>query len=254
MCGGTGPAARKSGGCRGLSPRVRGNLRNGKGGKERSGSIPACAGEPMTVHPFQGATKVYPRVCGGTHTTSRRSGKPWGLSPRVRGNRGRRKPQNEMGRSIPACAGEPRRESGRPASLAVYPRVCGGTAPPAATSSLRRGLSPRVRGNPSPVRDRSDSNGSIPACAGEPAERAGAGYSVEVYPRVCGGTSMRPRTSRPGRGLSPRVRGNRVACFLESVGIGSIPACAGEPGRPFALRQTQTVYPRVCGGTILECS
>ena len=33
------------------------------------------------------------------------------------------------------------------------------------------------------------------------------------------------------------------------VGMGSIPACAGEPGCPELARQGYKVYPRVCGGT-----
>ena len=99
----------------------------------------------------QSWARVYPRVCGGTMTTS--SAIPfrfcWG--------------------SIPACAGEPQekhvttsaildglspRVRGNPTRLTygldnheVYPRVCGGTAPPFVSVNTRAGLSPRVRGN-----------------------------------------------------------------------------------------------------------
>ena len=51
-------------------------------------------------------------------------------------------------RSIPACAGEPEPHQDDLDRIAVYPRVCGGTA---STETMRRdnkGLSPRVRGNP----------------------------------------------------------------------------------------------------------
>ena len=70
----------------------------------------------------------------------------------------------------------------------------------------------------------------------------------------CGGKSLLPLcVSRPAMhsdpGLSPRVR--------ESLGHGSIPACAGEPGLPTGSipacapfrRGGSWVYPRVCGGT-----
>ena len=52
--------------------------------------------------------------------------------------------------------------------------------------------------------------GSIPACAGEPAGRRWRVSQHRVYPRVCGGTWYRKRFKESLRGLSPRVRGNRV--------------------------------------------
>ena len=54
------------------------------------------------------------------------------------------------------------------ARRAVYPRVCGGTRPRTGNGPPPPGLSPRVRGNPSPDRERAAAAGSIPACAGEP--------------------------------------------------------------------------------------
>ena len=50
----------------------------------------------------------------------------------------------------------------------VYPRVCGGTAEGGSNSAQRRGLSPRVRGNPVPGESGLVLRRSIPACAGEP--------------------------------------------------------------------------------------
>ena len=171
------------------------------------GSIPAGAGEPDRVG-IDRTLGVYPRGCGGTcrFCRARSCGgtgcADWrglGLSPRVRGNLDRhprgseparfgrnmtalrgsipagscrhssRSPDEVAGGSIPAGAGEP-------ASLVcciVYPRGCGGTDVDADRS---RGLSPRVRGNPSPRRGRRchpnrrtvRPEGSIPAGAGEP--------------------------------------------------------------------------------------
>ena len=72
----------------------------------------------------------------------------YGLSPRVRGNLGQPLARFGIVGSIPACAGEPYVIHQPLLRLAVYPRVCGGTADihPAATE--QQGLSPRVRGNP----------------------------------------------------------------------------------------------------------
>ena len=50
----------------GLSPRVRGNLREFQVQEIAKGSIPACAGEPRSPEPDIYRVWVYPRVCGGT--------------------------------------------------------------------------------------------------------------------------------------------------------------------------------------------
>ena len=70
-----------------------------------------------------------------------------GLSPRVRGNRALCRNRHSPVGSIPACAGEPAAMAFAIAHLAVYPRVCGGTAGRATVPMPRSGLSPRVRGN-----------------------------------------------------------------------------------------------------------
>ena len=57
-----------------------------------------------------------------------------------------------------------------------------------ATISSQRGLSPRVRGNPSGLATWLFEKRSIPACAGEPLPLRAPGTAMTVYPRVCGGT------------------------------------------------------------------
>ena len=151
--------------------------------------------------------------------------------------------------SIPACAGEPSATTSSPTPQAVYPRVCGGTTRCAATAKEADGLSPRVRGNPCPVGAVTRQNGSIPACAGEPAGAAVEVMAVMVYPRVCGGTSAALVLPRSVPGLSPRVRGNPSGRRSWLRPDGSIPACAGEPPAKEKKYACASVYPRVCGGT-----
>ena len=91
--------------------------------------------------------------------------------------------------------------------------------------------------------------GSIPACAGEPLPTSPRIRTRKVYPRVCGGTAERMRTYWNVAGLSPRVRGNRLAPAVLSHLRGSIPACAGEPRQFSGTTGELEVYPRVCGGT-----
>ena len=67
---------------------------------------------------------------------------------------------------------------------------------------------------------------------------------------MCGGTPTPVPSVFCRSGLSPRVRGNLMPQFKERTRFGSIPACAGEPRIHGAPRRQNTVYPRVCGGTV----
>ena len=207
----------------GLSPRVRGNLRESAprliqvrsipactgeplwpedGAKVPLWSIPACTGEPGLDRPTAFVTEVYPRVYGGTRGEGKQGGGGCGLSPRVRGN-----PQTM-------------RLSGWENGLS--PRVRGN--PQARPDGTSMGLSPRVRGNHA-----NTCHGSIPACTGEPSRLCKNHRAPRVYPRVYGGTKRTRRIGDNPMGLSPRVRGNLFEIAL-SVGLrGSIPACTGEP-------------------------
>ena len=127
--------------------------------------------------------------------------------------------------------------------------MCGGTSAGICQGVLPGGLSPRVRGNPTPPSDAPEGRRSIPACAGEPDSPARITPAERVYPRVCGGT-VNAGAGRPGRGgLSPRVRGNLIPAVTQMNDFGSIPACAGEPHRRNCSSYCPSVYPRVCGGT-----
>ena len=249
MCGGTDVAGLSMLGRAGLSPRVRGNLVLAAAGGNGVGSIPACAGEPTTAGPFTRRWTVYPRVCGGTsHSGHCRLCHP-GLSPRVRGNQSGPAPHFLRVGSIPACAGEPIRTPAGRSTGKVYPRVCGGTNQRKGNRTLEEGLSPRVRGNLQVRIGQSVKMGSIPACAGEPFRVVPRSEMAQVYPRVCGGTSMSSAGVDKVCGLSPRVRGNPLNGGVVGRVGRSIPACAGEPVQEMQRLPIRWVYPRVCGGT-----
>ena len=130
----------------GLSPRVRGILRDGVVWRRAVGSIPACTGNPWPPGPGCGPAPVYPRVYG----ESRRADKPrdciHGLSPRVRGIRHCSSSTSGGRGSIPACTGNPWTGSVCARSRRVYPRVYGESRRRLLIRSLICGLSPRVRG------------------------------------------------------------------------------------------------------------
>ena len=133
---------------RGLSPHVRGNPAGGSGGGSGAGSIPACTGKPRSTplwHPLAG---VYPRMYGETAADDRHVRRGAGLSPHVRGNRGRHSTSRFLRRSIPACTGKPNLPGAQSDGHTVYPRMYGETLPRRWTTWLTPGLSPHVRGNP----------------------------------------------------------------------------------------------------------
>ena len=249
VCGGTGLGLSFPYASPGLSPRVRGNRRPPSWTALLTRSIPACAGEPGNAGAGGRQRKVYPRVCGGTFKRLVRRIETVGLSPRVRGNPLPTRAPGETVGSIPACAGEPACRSSASAFSRVYPRVCGGTFKRLVRRIETVGLSPRVRGNHARRWNQCGWIGSIPACAGEPIQRTGNPAYAPVYPRVCGGTVKYSPPLRSIGGLSPRVRGNLPAHTVSEDGIGSIPACAGEPAAGRPARGRHRVYPRVCGGT-----
>jgi len=193
----------------GLSPRVRGNLALIGWILLWERSIPARAGEPTRDRRGSRSARVYPRACGGTGQGSGAIRNRQGLSPRVRGNRSLRSSLRWCRGSIPARAGEPIRSVVKLGNTSVYPRACGGTTIYGQPFYPPMGLSPRVRGNPTPWH--------TSTC------------SETVYPRACGGTTGMRRRPVVQQGLSPRVRGNHWPLSLSMPMPGSIPARAGEP-------------------------
>ena len=167
VCGGNRCAAWGQAESSGLSPRVRGKPRQRRLQRQLRGSIPACAGETSSPALWSCLPGVYPRVCGGNANKVKHQHYGEGLSPRVRGKRGRGNQGRRRSGSIPACAGEAFRRPFVREVCRVYPRVCGGS-PCWSTSTARQwGLSPRVRGKPERNAPEIQDYRSIPACAGE---------------------------------------------------------------------------------------
>ena len=138
-------------------------------------------------------------------------------------------------RSIPACAGEPLGPEFIETFLMsmVYPRVCGGTLFGVHRSAICHSRSiPACAGEPRSSTTPRCCQKVYPRVCGEPESQTTGYSSRKVYPRVCGGTSERVQAASLAVGLSPRVRGNLWRTSLAPGRGGSIPACAGEPGKP----------------------
>jgi hypothetical protein len=111
------------------------------------GVHPACAGEPSALATPEAWRWVHPRVCGGAKSFNWTKSRWTGPSPRVRGSRYLRYTRPPKPGSIPACAGEPHRQSAPDCSSRVHPRVCGGANIKGVTIGQATGPSPRVRGS-----------------------------------------------------------------------------------------------------------
>ena len=106
-----------------------------------------------------------------------------------------------------------------------------------------------MRGNRTVVPRTSRHVGSIPARAGKPAPARAWLACCEVYPRACGETGQVVDEILTSRGLSPRMRGNRMHDTMFPNRDGSIPARAGKPRAAPTPRSCRQVYPRACGET-----
>ena len=149
----------------------------------------------------------------------------------MRGNPKKVLPALARTRSIPAHAGQPVCRKARIDHAEVYPRACGATMRWQRGERGVEGLSPRMRGNRTPMSANPTFRRSIPAHAGQPAADSSPGISFWVYPRACGATASNTAKKSARRGLSPRMRGNLAPESKPTVVAGSIPAHAGQPNR-----------------------
>ena len=232
---------------RGPSPRVRGSRSGTDPAISCIGSIPACAGKPVSGFSRSAKARVHPRVCGEALPRVGFQSVATGPSPRVRGSRVDLGDDLIRAGSIPACAGKPLAAACAARSGEVHPRVCGEAGTGFFLTPFSPGPSPRVRGSPVKVSTCAHPAGSIPACAGKPQAAAADARMAAVHPRVCGEAPRLFPLLRPYHGPSPRVRGSRRCASPSGARPGSIPACAGKPDAFVAGSAVSRVHPRVCG-------
>ena len=138
---------------------------------------------------------------------------------------------------------------------------------------MARGLSPLARGNHDVSVPITQTQGPIPARAGEPGADLVLDSFGGAYPRSRGGTTVKGELLWPEMGLSPLARGNPAidAWFQSSIGLsplargnperpatsrasrGPIPARAGEPWAGTMQCASSWAYPRSRGGTTRGC-
>ena len=133
-------------GAGGRSPRARGRPQVSGSKINRCGSIPACAGETSSMPSAPNTIQVDPRVRGGDSRRSSPAPGARGRSPRARGRQAPRISRIFVGGSIPACAGETKKNVAANLEAKVDPRVRGGDVDALLRIDRGAGRSPRARG------------------------------------------------------------------------------------------------------------
>ena len=95
-----------------------------------------------------------------------------------------------------------------------------------------------------------DTTGPIPARAGEPYTVVSGDRLTRAYPRSRGGTNDNSANMTIFGGLSPLARGNLTVVNAPVLGVGPIPARAGEPSSSAIFCCWARAYPRSRGGTM----
>ena len=176
--------------------------------------------------------------------------RPYGPSPRLRGKPADPPPRQPPQGSIPAPAGETRSVALVMSGTRVHPRACGGNFLLSGVPPSCGGPSPRLRGKHLLATIKRTGKRSIPAPAGETDKLARKRLCRQVHPRACGGNANRLEGVVTDKGPSPRLRGKQVAGQDEKLGMGSIPAPAGETVKWESALINVQVHPRACGGNM----
>ena len=207
--GETHAAIRSSTQSKGLSPRSRGNHREG--------------GLRVDI------VVDYPRVHGETYNCDSILFRCRGLSPRSRGNLLLQIAWWCVSWTIPAFTGKPLGGPGAIQQDGDYPRVHGKPRPVVGLVASR--------------------DGTIPAFTGKPMRLKPRRSLRRDYPRVHGETQASLVAGFQWRGLSPRSRGNRYGPLRISDLKRTIPAFTGKPSGIPSVFVASGDYPRVHGET-----
>ena len=153
----------------------------------------------------------------------------------------------DLGRFIPACAGNTRRAGWMVIQPSVHPRMRGEHPPPPRKFDGSSGSSPHARGTRALQRPAGAGHRFIPACAGN---TTGVSSNVElaaVHPRMRGEHWQATSCGKRCSGSSPHARGTPIANIGLTNTIRFIPACAGNTSRPANGRLQAPVHPRMRG-------
>ena len=231
----------------GSSPRMRGTPAIHIVTEVLFGIIPAYAGNTSDINTCTFTGRDHPRVCGEHHWSTSWLCRRSGSSPRMRGTRCRRTVRGSRARIIPAYAGNTSLIPTESASSRDHPRVCGEHEVSFPSSSNMPGSSPRMRGTHRLETPCVQSDGIIPAYAGNTNLCPSMASMLRDHPRVCGEHGMADIGDAFNSGSSPRMRGTPNGMRRNAIGCGIIPAYAGNTSPVLRRCFWPRDHPRVCG-------
>ena len=240
----------------GPSPLARGKLVIGQVVDRRQGTIPARAGETWRWRRTRAPARDHPRSRGGNLSGQERKHLPAGPSPLARGKQLQLDRYIDDAGTIPARAGETKRTSTASSPPRDHPRSRGGNHVLAGQRAECNGPSPLARGKLKSLPNELFMLGTIPARAGETWQCQGGGAVDRDHPRSRGGNRA-TSYGVPGRwGPSPLARGKLLGIAFFQVGVGTIPARAGETRTGASSLGRVRDHPRSRGGNrdLSNCS
>ena len=232
---------------RGPSPLTRGSLVVGVDHEDKTGSIPAHAGQPISRSFPHGTRRVHPRSRGAANMPDMPVTMAPGPSPLTRGSRDRAAGRAVALGSIPAHAGQPQRLPQLVRGSGVHPRSRGAANDYSGMRLDALGPSPLTRGSPPSPSAACWPPGSIPAHAGQPSKTHFWFSLMKVHPRSRGAAWQHAGLVQDVEGPSPLTRGSRHDTGAETWHVGSIPAHAGQPLSASRQARLFWVHPRSRG-------
>ena len=216
----------------GSSPRMRGTLRGPERVRRQRGIIPAHAGNTRSLIAGMAVRRDHPRACGEHDGFDPAFDAHSGSSPRMRGTPKMKRMICFMTGIIPAHAGN----TGLSKRLALcrrdHPRACGEHYAYDSADITGMGSSPRMRGTPYVALQYECGGGIIPAHAGNTMRVPVGAELNRDHPRACGEHSISAVMRLIFLGSSPRMRGTPVHVPKSPLGLGIIPAHAGNTPTP----------------------
>ena len=170
----------------GSPPRVRGKEPTRRQGRAKRRITPACAGKSPKIAGGGSVRQDHPRVCGEKKAYKDGKEEGEGSPPRVRGKVLHCKPAAASMRITPAHAGKRIKLRKRHSICGDHPRACGEKTMRFIIASTVSGSPPRVRGKEKTPVGHLPDLGITPAYAGKRWRGFARCQNVRDHPRVCG--------------------------------------------------------------------
>ena len=231
----------------GSSPHMRGTLNRLWPQLNVWGIIPAYAGNTRIAIELGGLYGDHPRICGEHWYAIISNRHTIGSSPHMRGTPELLLVGADIGRIIPAYAGNTNAMSWVTPWREDHPRICGEHRDLAAVAFAWLGSSPHMRGTPWNVAIAWFPLRIIPAYAGNTIARIHRMAGTRDHPRICGEHRNLFDELTDGQGSSPHMRGTPSPIRSQKARAGIIPAYAGNTRSSPTAMARDVDHPRICG-------